>query len=218
MQLKQLFTPKLFKNLKLLSLNLITLSLVILVNLNLQADQPAPAMVDSTAPAPQPAPAITIPVPAPDNLYTTAVKYLRNKKDQTVKAIKIRTKEITTAHKRHKDLPSGRVINILRPDQFYYYLEHVERKMLVVAQFIRSSCHNCPRINPSLQTIADQNIDVVFLNIDTARSMELSQLATQLNVSRYPTFLCFKAGRRVPVFRMFGTDVITLTAEINRLR
>lgn len=206
MSLKQLFTPKLL------------LSLVILVSLNIQADPSAPAMIDSTAPAPQPAPTITIPVPAPDNLYTTAVKYLRNKKDRAVRAVKTRTKEITTAHKRHKDLPSGHVINILRPDQFYYYLEHAERKMLVVAQFIRSSCHNCPRINPSLQTIADQNIDVVFLNIDTARSIELSQLATQLNVSRYPTFLCFKAGRRVPVFRMFGTDVTMLTAEIDRLR
>lgn len=206
MSLKQLFTPKLL------------LSLVILVSLNIQADPSVPAMIDSTAPAPQPAPTITIPAPAPDNLYTTAVKYLRNKKDRAVRAVKTRTKEITTAHKRHKDLPSGHVINILRPDQFYYYLEHAERKMLVVAQFIRSSCHNCPRINPSLQTIADQNIDVVFLNIDTARSIELSQLATQLNVSRYPTFLCFKAGRRVPVFRMFGTDVTMLTAEIDRLR
>ncbi|HLB93909.1 MAG TPA: thioredoxin family protein [Candidatus Babeliales bacterium] len=206
MSLKQLFTPKLL------------LSLVILVSLNIQADPSVPAMIDSTAPAPQPAPTITIPAPAPDNLYTTAVKYLRNKKDRAVRAVKTRTKEITTAHKRHKDLPSGHVINILRPDQFYYYLEHAERKMLVVAQFIRSSCHNCPRINPSLQTIADQNIDVVFLNIDTARSIELSQLATQLNVSRYPTFLCFKAGRRIPVFRMFGTDVTMLTAEIDRLR
>ncbi len=203
MKLKQLITPTLW---------------LTLATLNIQADQPVPAMTDSTAPAPQPAPTIAVPAPESDNLYTMAVKYLRSKKNEAVRAVKTRTKEITTAHKRHKDLPSGRVINILRPDQFYYYLEHAERKMLVVAQFIRSSCHNCPRINPSLQFIADQNIDVVFLNIDTARSIELSQLATQLNVSRYPTFLCFKAGRKVPVFRMFGTDVTTLTAEINRLR
>ncbi len=198
--------------------------LISLININFyikaQIASQIPPMVDSTvaASAPQYKPAPPIAPSEPDNLYSAVVKLIKRKKNEAVKAISTRTKTIITAHKRHRDLPSGRLINILRPDQFYYYLEHPERKMLIVAQFVHSSCHNCPRINPSLQQIAMQNIDVIFLNIDTSKSLELGQLARQFNVSRYPTFLCFKADRKAPTFRMSGTDADTLNNEINRLR
>lgn len=192
--------------------------LISLISINLHAEPQAPPMIDSTVPAPtaQPKPMAT--APEPDSLYSSVIKLIKRKKNAAIRAISTKTKELTTAHKRHRELPSGRLINILRPDQFYYYIKHPERKMLVVAQFVNSGCHNCPRINPPLQQIAAQNIDVIFLNIDTAKSLELGQLARQFNVSRYPTFLCFKVERETPTFRMSGTDVTTLNSEIDRLR
>jgi len=65
---------------------------------------------------------------------------------------------------------------------------------LVVVDFFATWCGPCKRIAPTLEKLSQELTDVVFLKVDVD---EVSDVASEQNVSAMPTFLFFKKGEKV---------------------
>ena len=84
---------------------------------------------------------------------------------------------------------------------------------LVVTHFFCASCPGCRTLLPKLHSIAANNPDVVFVNVNTD-APGMADAAREAGVDRLPSFALYCSGTRVSSFSITLARIGVLRAEI----